>query len=454
MTPYDQKTDSREFAVAGQGQAPSAAGADATDIVIRLWGLQGYNRPGSLTWNSDSVCLFMIADLIAASRGRIAGESPAVMAAHFDSPGQALVAAKRIQTTILEFLSGGPGEAVGAAILIYQPQSAQLGGREMVRTSLAQARPGQILFPENLSRRWRDVPGLDFRAVPAMTSAGAEQAGLVELIWTTPEQSSRLQSLVPEEAPEPKPAAPAMGATAMVNLPVRRSRGDAAREGTTPPTATGDFVFKSPGEATPPPPAPQPQPPTPSHAIPPEAQEEAPNPLLRELEEPRPFLTRGKILVGVAALILVAALITVLNWPVPPARVRIPATDTYEGGTAPNGKPPVKPVAEQPPPEQPQPVPPKIDAKVKPPEKKPPVIHQPPVAPVKPVEPPVVVEEVGGLSRKDIPQLLKMARKNAGEGRYDDARIAYRKILQLQPDNQDARDGLHKLDLIKSNSDQ
>jgi len=63
--------------------------------------------------------------------------------------------------------------------------------------------------------------------------------------------------------------------------------------------------------------------------------------------------------------------------------------------------------------------------------------------------------DVSGWSRKDIPQLLKMAATNVGAGRYEDARLAYRKILQLQPDSQEAKDGLHKLDLIeKDNSDQ
>jgi cytochrome c-type biogenesis protein CcmH/NrfG len=45
-----------------------------------------------------------------------------------------------------------------------------------------------------------------------------------------------------------------------------------------------------------------------------------------------------------------------------------------------------------------------------------------------------------------------MAQASVGNGRYDDADRAYRKILQLQPDNQDAKDGLHKLDLIRSDN--
>ncbi len=108
MPQYEQKTDSREFEVANphQSQGPwrGDARADATDIVVRLWGPKRSDRSAPLTWKTDSVLIYMIADLVGASHGRIAEESPAIMGAHFDGSGQAMVAAKRIQTSILEFL--------------------------------------------------------------------------------------------------------------------------------------------------------------------------------------------------------------------------------------------------------------------------------------------------------------------------------------------------------------
>jgi hypothetical protein len=58
-------------------------------------------------------------------------------------------------------------------------------------------------------------------------------------------------------------------------------------------------------------------------------------------------------------------------------------------------------------------------------------------------------DESGGVSLKDIPVLLRMAQQDAGAGNYAKARTEYRKILGLQPNNQDARDGLHKLDIIQ-----
>jgi hypothetical protein len=56
--------------------------------------------------------------------------------------------------------------------------------------------------------------------------------------------------------------------------------------------------------------------------------------------------------------------------------------------------------------------------------------------------------ESGGVSLKEIPTLLKMA-ADAGAGNYDKARIEFRKILGLHSGNSDAKEGLHKLDLIQ-----
>jgi len=54
------------------------------------------------------------------------------------------------------------------------------------------------------------------------------------------------------------------------------------------------------------------------------------------------------------------------------------------------------------------------------------------------------------VSQKDIPALLKMAQKDAGSGNYDNARREFNKVLQLQPSNQDAKEGLRKLALAQS----
>jgi hypothetical protein len=42
-----------------------------------------------------------------------------------------------------------------------------------------------------------------------------------------------------------------------------------------------------------------------------------------------------------------------------------------------------------------------------------------------------------------------MARKDAGDGKYEKAGREFRTILKLQPNNPDARDGLRKLNLAQ-----
>jgi hypothetical protein len=64
---------------------------------------------------------------------------------------------------------------------------------------------------------------------------------------------------------------------------------------------------------------------------------------------------------------------------------------------------------------------------------------------------PEIIEESGGLSLNDIPKLLDFANADTGNGSYDKARLEYRKVLKLQPGNQEAKDGLKKLDRIQSN---
>jgi hypothetical protein len=63
--------------------------------------------------------------------------------------------------------------------------------------------------------------------------------------------------------------------------------------------------------------------------------------------------------------------------------------------------------------------------------------------------PPSYQEDSGGLSQKDIPALLRMAQADAGAGSYDKARTEFQKILRLQPNNQDAKEGLRKLGLAE-----
>jgi hypothetical protein len=54
-----------------------------------------------------------------------------------------------------------------------------------------------------------------------------------------------------------------------------------------------------------------------------------------------------------------------------------------------------------------------------------------------------------GMTQRDIPRLLQWARSDAGNGNYAKAAQEYRVILQLQPYNSDAKEGLRKIQVAQ-----
>jgi hypothetical protein len=475
MARYEPKTDSREFEVATQGQDLGAWGGDsaseATDIAIRLWGPEWSGQPGSLTWKTDSVFVFMIADLVLASHGRLAEESTAVMAAHFDNSRQALVAAKRIQMSILDFVACRPGN--GVAIVIHQP-SVQGGSSGLVQAALQLAKPGQILVGGDVSRRLRECFGVELAPLSALVGA-AGQRGLAELVWTTPGRLASLQSSVVDGAASCRESPP-VGATMIVNTPIlntpvvsapiRSAEPEATTPVVKPVTGTDDLVYKRSSDSA-------------LQRIT-SAQQTADlvprsedvqgmqgGSLTQELDdlEQRPFLTRTRIILGVVAIVLVGALVAVLYSPTHETKIPPRALENRETGSGSVDSKSGTAHTETP---QTQPQPPQ--AKTPEPQAKLPkaVVQLPPPAPPKPApetraknkkdnpeqpQPPPVVQELGGLSQNDVPTLLRLARDDAGAGKYDKARSEYKKILQLQPGNQDAKEGLRRLDLIKGDNE-
>jgi hypothetical protein len=476
MARYEPKTDSREFEVATQGQDPGAWGgdsaSDATDIAIRLWGPEWSGQPGSLTWKTDSVFVYMIADLVLASHGRLAEESATLMAAHFDNSRQALVAAKRIQMSILDFVACRPGN--GVAIVIHQP-SMQGATSGLVQAALQLAKPGQILVGGDVSRHLRESLGVDLVSVSALAAGAAGQRGLAELVWTTADRLASLQSSVVDGAPSRRESPP-VGATMIVSTPIvnasvmsapiRGAEPEASTPVVKPVAGTDDFVHKRSSDSA------LQRTPTAQHApdLAPRAEDVHGVPggsLTQELDEleQRPFLTRTRIILGLAAIVLVGALIAVLYLPTHETKIPPRALENRETGSgsvdSKSGT-----VHTEPPQTQPQPP----QAKTPEPQAKLPkaVVQPPPPSPPKPAaetrvknkkdnpeqpQQPPVVRELGGLSQNDVPTLLRLARDDAGAGKYDKARSEYKKILQLQPGNQDAKDGLRRLDLIKGDNE-
>jgi hypothetical protein len=477
MAQYEQKTDSREFEVADpdqhRGSWTGNAPAEATDIAIRLWGPERSAR--SLTWKTDSVLVYMIADLVCASRGRIDEESPPVMAAHFDSSSHALLAARRIQTSILEFLACRPGDRVGGAIVVYVPRTTDPTGLsgEMVRQELRHAKPGQILLAANVSRRLRDLPGIEFVTGPALpgageggqtgstergsTETGLTETGLTELVWTTPERVALLRESVGDWSEPQTTDSPALGATLIVDSPFARRE---PMNATVPPVArTNDFVMKDSSE---------PQSLRAAHVLAdaqnrtqfsPDLEDTPRSSSLEAAEfEEQPVFTRTRVILGVVALVLVAALIAILFRPTQVTRrPPPPQQDQAVGPVSPENQPPVPPAPET---RTSETKTQKSESAAEKPAAKGAVTVPRPQPPAKPsagnrvknttegVEEPEIYHESGGFTLKDLPQLLKMAQIDAGAGNYAKAKREYQKVLSLQPNNQDAKDGLHKLDLI------
>jgi hypothetical protein len=89
---------------------------------------------------------------------------------------------------------------------------------------------------------------------------------------------------------------------------------------------------------------------------------------------------------------------------------------------------------------------------VKPPVNKP-VDKTPKDKAKKPEDTPIVGFEgnstYDGMTQKDISRLLQWARSDAGNGNYAKAAQEYRVILQLQPYNSDAKEGLRKIQVAQ-----
>jgi hypothetical protein len=432
MVPFEPKTDSKEFEIANPEQSPATgtriAASAAADVTIRVWRRGGGGDTAALNWQSESVLVYMIADLVAASHGCTAVEMPATMAAHFDNSLHALVAAKRIENAILEFLACRPGDYTGAAVLIHPPVAAGFS-QGMAQSALRLAEPGQVILSEEVSRRFQDLPGIELRAVPALTTGGTEHAGLAELIWTSPERLASLRNST-NVAPTTSEVGPPVGATMIVNSPFATPRSNTTSGSDRIDTAAEGF--KNPEGVF----------------------EEG----LAEFEERRSFITGSKMVVGAVAIVLVIVALALFHpWSGSRVQPKSQVVDETPAGTVPatTTEAPAssipQPRAVQPPPEQP--------VKVQPPRAKPPVTIKTPTEKnekdkaKKPEDTPIQGFEgnstYDGMTQRDIPRLLQWARSDAGNGNYAKAAQEYRVILQLQPYNSDAKEGLRKIQVAQ-----
>lgn len=447
MAQSEQKTDSREFTISAPSQGPALqgdAGFTAVEIAVQLWIPDGSDRSQTLTWSTESVLIYMIADLVLATGGRLSEEASAGLTAHFEDSWQALVAAKRIQTSIFDFRSYRPAEGLGAAILIYQPAPDYPAG--LAARTLRLATPGQILLAQSVSQHLLNLPGIELRIVPALTTDGGEQTGLVELVFDSPKQGA----VLPPASSRARGDLPLIGATMIVQSPLQREA-RAANE-TSPVNRDGDSLV---GHES-------------LDSVSPESGHSRDlNPVLEdfpgsssillteELDEAgRPLFTQTRVLLGAAALAVIIAVIFVISRSGGEAKIKTSQPrQAQAGGTENSGKAtPAMPGANTQPA---QPVPPTPK-----PVSKEPVAQKPSaarslqkrvIANQEPAEPPPPTD-AEGISVKDIPRLLEWGRRDLGNGSFDQARREFNQVLRLDPSNQAAKDGLHKLALAESDN--
>ncbi|HTT19245.1 MAG TPA: hypothetical protein VMG82_09885 [Candidatus Sulfotelmatobacter sp.] len=425
MAPFEPKTDSKEFEIANL--EPGSIG-EAADLTIRIWRQNASSRTAELTWSSESVLVYMIADLVAASHGRIAIETPTVMSAHFDTSLQALVAAKRIQTAILEFVTCRPGDYTGAAILVHPATGFSQGTAE---SALGLTQPGQIILSQEVAKRLKELPRIELRAVPALTTGGAEHVGLAELVWTSAERLATFRDSVPPTANIALP----FGATMIVDEPLAGPQSDVASASRKPLAHSAMKGI--------------------AHEW--RARDGSFEEGLTEFGEQHSFLTRSRMIVGgVLLVLLVAGLMLFHPWSgssvKPKSTSHEPPTDATAPLTEPANSVPQPPIVAPPPQD--------VPTNSQPAAAKPPVINSP--SPDKTAKDKGKRRQEGmpiqgfegnstydGMTQRDIPRLLQWARSDAGNGNYLKAAQEYRVILQLQPNNSEAREGLRKIQVAQ-----
>jgi hypothetical protein len=387
----------------GQQVAGLVLSPTATAISIRIWGGAGReSKPTELSSNAQSALVFMVADLVAANDGVLLTDLRASMSARFETPAKALKAAKQIQGAILEFARHRPDCGSAAAIVIHRETEGEAtkgknsaGAGAPGGSLLPYAKPAQILMTEDAYEKLREMPGLKFRPCAPAGKTGSDAAIRgQELMWRTPESAPRSSQ----------------------------------------PLAQATQIFAQNGE----PPSVKVLPAT--ESLPARHDDlEPPIPVLARHELPReqPIEVRPPVLkwslAAVGGVVVLAVAIGLMihyrKSDVVDHASDAPQTLPEQPRVSPESNPPV--VSSEPPTSPPPPV----------------ATEAPrPKSPKPQTEKPV---NTGYFSAKDIPFLLRKADEDAGAGRYDDARREYRIVLQLEPNNAAAKQGLYRLGLAR-----
>lgn len=386
---------------ASQRAAEPVPSPTATAISIQFWGASGReSRPVESSWNTQNALVYMVADLVAANDGVPLKDVRTNMSARFESPAKALKAAKQIQGAILEFARHRPGCSFAAAIVIHsETESEMIEGRDSHdviasgRSLLQHAKPAQILMTDGAYEKLREMPGLRFRPVTPVGTAGSNfMVRGQELIWRTPETPARSSEALPQ-ATQIFGQNSELPSVKVLPMPESILAHPDDMEAPLPDLAAPELQVEQPINA-------------------------------------RPTVLKRSVAAVGGAIVLSLAIGLIVHY-------RKPVADHSTGvSQAPSAQPNVPTESN----------PPVVDAQ--PPENPPAPVPPEPSKP-KPKAQAEKAVNTGYFSAKDIPFLLRKADSDAGAGRYDDARREYRIVLQLDPNNANAKQGLHRLELAR-----
>ena len=281
-----------------------------------------------------------------------------------------------------------------------------------------------------------EIPGLELRQVPALTTGGNEHAGLSELIWTSPERLATLRNSA-SAASSSANAGPSFGATMIVNSPVAGPRTEPRTAGQPVGVPSGSDSAKKPDE---------------SARTPLKMEEAGFDQDLANLEEPRSSFSTSALVVGAIVVVVVGLAVAWFHpWSSPKARPVPAVISTPTPEPTGNSTPTATPTSDTPTVTQPSitEAPEPAKAAKKPEKSKAKEAKKPEDTPIKNFE---GTSAYDGMTQKDIPRLLQWARSEQGNGNYASAAQKYRVILQMQPNHPDAKEGLRKIQVAQGSS--
>jgi hypothetical protein len=400
-----------------------------TRLAVRLW---PHSRP-NLKWASELSVVYLLADLVSASKGSLVNDATYGLIAHFEHPADAYRAAKRSQWALLEFCQQRPDLCLGAAMVLYEdgntPGKNGDSDSHQVAALLERCRPAQVLVSGKTGSHLQDLPGLQLRSLNSGSrSRGEWQGGAQEVLWTTSSNLEQIQQRLKEVAQ---------------NLVLQQESVQPEPVAAPEPITVSDqptLDFANAGGYRSAPTLVQNEPPTPPHT--PIEVENVERVSVSELLEDDSEHSGSRYLwLSLAAVVIIGVLVFLFfSKQRPKQAVSDTPTPTPVSQPQEPVSPVESPVVAQPPQDTPPTPAPKTSDVPKPPAHRATVDQPPQKTPKK-------ASEYQGMTEKDIPLLLRKAEKDAGAGNYEDARREFDIILHLDPGNAEAKQGMRKLEL-------